>query len=110
VADSFRLDGRVALVTGGNGGIGLALARGLQRAGASVAVTGRNPAKNSRARIELGPDALVLAVDVTNEDAVADAVDQVASVLGRLSVLVNNAGTFRAAQLPIFPCLRGERS
>jgi 2-deoxy-D-gluconate 3-dehydrogenase len=110
VADSFRLDGRVALVTGGNGGIGLALAHGLQRAGASVAVTGRNPAKNSRARIELGPDALVLAVDVTNEDAVADAVDQVASVLGRLSVLVNNAGTFRAAQLPIFPCLRGERS
>jgi 2-dehydro-3-deoxy-D-gluconate 5-dehydrogenase len=103
VADSFRLDGRVALVTGGNGGIGLALARGLQRAGASVAVTGRNPAKNSRARIELGPDALVLAVDVTNEDAVADAVDQVASVLGRLSVLVNNAGAFRGGAITDLP-------
>lgn len=101
MADSFRLDGRVALVTGGNGGIGLALARGLQRAGASVAVTGRNPAKNSRARIELGPDALVLAVDVTDEDAVADAVDQVASVLGRL--LVNNAGTFRGGAITDLP-------
>ncbi|MEI8408110.1 MULTISPECIES: SDR family NAD(P)-dependent oxidoreductase [unclassified Kribbella] len=99
MADSFRLHGRVALVTGGNGGIGLAVARGLRRAGASVAVTGRDSAKNARARNELGSDALVLDVDVSDEDEVADAVDQVASVLGGLTVLVNNAGTFRGGAL-----------
>src|SRR5690606_17130050 len=80
----FQLGGRVALVTGGNGGIGLAIARGLQRAGALVAVTGRNSTKNSRARAELGEGALVLEADVTDERAVAHAIAEVVESFGRL--------------------------
>lgn len=90
--DWFSLAGRVALVTGGNGGIGLAMAAGLARAGARVAVTGRNPGKNDEARTSLGGDHLVLTADVREEDSVAAAVRAVVDRFGRLDVLVNNAG------------------
>jgi 2-dehydro-3-deoxy-D-gluconate 5-dehydrogenase len=90
----FSLVGRVALVTGGNGGLGLAMASGLCRAGARVAVTGRNEAKNDEARRALGPDNLVLTADVTDEASVVSTVDTVVQRLGRLDVLVTNAGSF----------------
>lgn len=92
--DVFSLAGRVALVTGGNGGLGLAMASGLAGAGAWTAVTGRNEAKNDEARRALGPDNLVLTADVTDEASVVTAVDTVVDRLGRLDVLVNNAGSF----------------
>jgi 2-deoxy-D-gluconate 3-dehydrogenase len=91
-----ELDGRVAVVTGGNGGIGLGLAHGLARAGAQVAVAARNAGK-SEAAVEalrqLGSDAFAVAVDVTDEAAVEELVGQVVARCGRLDILVNNAGT-----------------
>ncbi|MCW5660444.1 MAG: glucose 1-dehydrogenase [Burkholderiaceae bacterium] len=91
----FDLKGRVAIVTGGNGGIGLGMARGLARAGARVVVAGRNEQKSSAAVRELkalGSDAFALAIDVTDEAAVQEMVDAAAQRCGRLDILVNNAG------------------
>ena len=91
----FDLKGRVALVTGGNGGIGLGMARGLAEAGAAIAVAGRNTEKSEAAAAELaklGVKTAVLEVDVADEAQCrrwsSDAVD----ALGRLDILVNNAG------------------
>jgi 2-dehydro-3-deoxy-D-gluconate 5-dehydrogenase len=91
----FELQGRVALVTGGNGGIGLAMARGLAQAGASIAVAGRNMAKSQAAAAELGKlgvKAIVLQLDVSQEASCRKAVEDTATALGRLDILVNNAG------------------
>ena len=92
----FDLKGRVAVVTGGNGGIGLGMARGLARAGAQVVVAARDEAKSRAAVDELiahGGAATAIAVDVTSEAAVAAMVDEVIRRCGRLDILVNNAGT-----------------
>ena len=92
----FDLAGRVAVVTGGNGGIGLGMARGLARAGARVVVAGRDQAKSAAAVAELrslGSEALALAADVTDEAAVGGLFDAVHAQCGRLDILVNNAGT-----------------
>ena len=92
----FDLQGKVALVTGGNGGIGLGMAEGLARAGARVVIAARNAEKSAAAvdRLRaLGSDAFALAADVTNEAAVAALFAQLAERCGRLDILVNNAGT-----------------
>ncbi|WP_062478657.1 SDR family NAD(P)-dependent oxidoreductase [Variovorax boronicumulans] len=92
----FDLTGKVALVTGGNGGIGLGMAQGLAKAGARVIVAARN-AQKSAAAVEslkaLGSDSFALALDVTDEASVQKAFDEVAARCGRLDILVNNAGT-----------------
>jgi 2-deoxy-D-gluconate 3-dehydrogenase len=91
----FDLKGRTALVTGGNGGIGLGMARGLAQAGASVAVAGRDEKKNAeavKALEALGVQAVGLAVDVRKEPSCRAMVEQAAEKLGRLDILVNNAG------------------
>jgi 2-deoxy-D-gluconate 3-dehydrogenase len=90
--DLFSLAGRVALVTGGNGGLGRAMALGLRAAGARVAVTGRDARKNAQVAAELGPDGMVLSADVRAEDAVAATIRDVVARLGQLDILVNNAG------------------
>jgi 2-deoxy-D-gluconate 3-dehydrogenase len=91
----FDLRGRVAIVTGGNGGIGLGMARGLAGAGAGVVVAARN-AEKSRAAVEelraLGAEALAVGVDVTDERSVEAMVGTAAAWRGRLDILVNNAG------------------
>jgi 2-deoxy-D-gluconate 3-dehydrogenase len=91
----FDLHGRVALVTGGNGGIGLGMARGLANAGARVVVAARN-AEKSRAAVKelqsLGADALAVDVDVTDERSVDAMVDATVAWHGRLDILINNAG------------------
>lgn len=92
----FDLSGRVAIVTGGNGGIGLGMARGLAEAGARVAVVGRSTDKNADAvaAIEaLGAEAMAVATDVCDADAVAGMVETVAGRWGAVHILVNNAGT-----------------
>ena len=89
----FDLSGKAALVTGGNGGIGLGMAKGLAQAGATVAIAGRDKAKNASAVKELGARALALEADLKDEKACRQVVDEAAKRLGRLDILVNNAGT-----------------
>jgi 2-deoxy-D-gluconate 3-dehydrogenase len=92
----FDLKGRVAIVTGGNGGIGLGMARGLATAGARVVIAGRNAQKSEAAVKDLvgrGGDAHAVTVDVTDQAAVARLVQATLERYGRLDVLVNNAGT-----------------
>jgi 2-deoxy-D-gluconate 3-dehydrogenase len=91
----FDLKGKAAIVTGGNGGIGLGIARGLAEAGADIAVVGRNEAKSKAAAAELaarGVRAIAVVADVTDKAAVASMVERVTRELGRINILVNNAG------------------
>ncbi len=91
----FSLVGRVALVTGGNSGIGLAMARGLREAGAKVAIGGRRAARNAQALADLGGDGTDTAafeLDVTDETSVGATVQGVVARFGRLDILINNAG------------------
>src|SRR5689334_16258230 len=88
----FDLQGRAALVTGGNGGIGLGIAEGLAAAGGKVAIAGRDDQKNRAALKSLGAGAVALIADVTDERACREMVDEAAKRLGRLDILVNNAG------------------
>jgi len=91
----FDLTAKVAVVTGGNGGIGLAMARGLTLAGASVIVVGRDHGKSERAVRELstlGPAAHALEADLSDAGGCREMVAQAAAVHGRLDILVNNAG------------------
>jgi len=89
---AFDLTGKVALVTGGNGGIGLGMAKGLADAGARVMVAGRDADKNRRAVEALGRDTAAVAVDMAEESGCRAAVDAAAEKFGRLDILVNNAG------------------
>ena len=91
----FDLTDKVALVTGGNGGIGLGMARGLASHGASIVVAARNPDKTAKAVRELqglGANASGIAVDVKDEASVKAMVADTVERHGRLDVLVNNAG------------------
>ena len=90
VLDAFRLDGRVAVVTGGNRGIGYALARALTEAGARVAIAARDEQRTAAAAEELG--ALPVQADITEPDDVRVMLDRVTEALGPVDVLVNNAG------------------
>src|SRR6266851_1521556 len=91
----FSLQGRVALITGGNGGLGRAMALAFREAGAQVVVTGRNPEKNKAMGQELGNPDLVLPLDVYDESAVERAIGLVCEKFGPLTILVNNAGQAR---------------
>src|ERR1044071_1672123 len=91
----FDLTGRVAIVTGGNGGIGLGMARGLAAAGAAVTLVGRNAAKSDAAVAELkqaGGKAISVVADVTDKAALDAMIDRVKGEFGRVDILVNNAG------------------
>src|ERR1041384_389743 len=91
----FDLTGRVAVVTGGNGGIGRGIALGLAAAGAKVAVLGRNEEKNQRVLSELkalGNPSIAVKVDVTDRPGLEPALSKVESELGGIDVLINNAG------------------
>lgn len=88
----FDLTGRVALVTGGNGGIGLGMATGLAEAGARVIIAGRDAAKAKAALAGLGPEGAFIAVDIADAASCRAMVEEAARRFGRLDILVNNAG------------------
>ena len=91
----FSLTGKVALITGGNGGIGLGMADGMARAGAHIMIAGRNQEKSAKAAAALAKHGVETAtIDVAVEDAAACAAMVAATVarFGRLDILCNNAG------------------
>jgi NAD(P)-dependent dehydrogenase (short-subunit alcohol dehydrogenase family) len=90
VLDSFRLDGKVAVVTGGNQGLGEAFARGLSEAGARVAIAARDHGKSQSVAAEIG--LLPVRADITDPADVRAMLDEVTQALGPVDVLVNNAG------------------
>ena len=93
--DLFSLAGRVALVTGGNSGIGRALALGLRQTGAKVAIGGRRADRNAAMLAELGGDggnAAAFELDVADEVSVERTLHAVIARFGRIDILVNNAG------------------
>ena len=93
--DLFDLNGKVAVVTGGNGGIGLGMATGLAAAGATVVIAGRNSEKNAAAVAQLlaaGGKAIAIEVDVQLEASCHSLVQQTLATHGRVDILVNNAG------------------
>ena len=91
----FDLTGRVAIVTGGNGGLGLGMALGLAEAGANIVVAARNQEKTAAAVSQIqahGVKAIGMAVDVNLESDLAAMVGQTMEAFGRVDILVNNAG------------------
>ena len=98
----FDLTGKAAVITGGNGGIGLGMAEGLAAAGADIAIWGRNADKNAAALERLkahGTRVEALEVDVADEQAVVDAMAESLSRLGRIDSCIANAGVGRGAPL-----------
>jgi 2-deoxy-D-gluconate 3-dehydrogenase len=94
--DLFSLEGKVAIVTGGNGGIGKGIASGLAKAGAGVVIAARNPEKTDQAVKQItasfGVKVLGIQVDVTRQEQIQGLMDQTLGEFGRIDILVNNAG------------------
>jgi 2-deoxy-D-gluconate 3-dehydrogenase len=88
----FDLTGKVALVTGGNSGIGLGMAKGLAQAGAAVVIAARNAEKAQKALAELGPNAAFVAVEIAEPESCQAMVRETVARFGRLDILVSNAG------------------
>ncbi len=100
MAISFSLEGKTALVTGANTGIGQAIAVALAEAGADVAVAGRSePAETLRAIEDAGRKAVNITADLSSIEPVVRVVDEALTGLGRLDILVNNAGIIRRDDL-----------
>jgi 2-deoxy-D-gluconate 3-dehydrogenase len=106
ILDDFRLDGRVALITGGNRGLGQACAIALAEAGADIALLGRTEPTETTQRIEaLGRKTHYVQCDLATAGptAFAEAVTTVQNALGRLDILVNNAGIIRRTPAEAVP-------
>lgn len=88
----FDLTGKHALVTGATGGIGEAIARGFHKAGATVAISGRNTEKLEALAKDLGDRVHVVPCDLASREDVAKLIDTAMKAMGRIDILVNNAG------------------
>ncbi len=100
--DNFKLNGRIALVTGSSAGIGEALASGLAEAGATVVINGRDASKTARVAAAIRARGLTAATaefDVTDSAAADRAVAHIEAELGPIDILVNNAGIQRRGEL-----------
>lgn len=107
----FDLTGQVALVTGGNSGIGIGMARALTEAGADIAIWGTNPAKNAAAKAELaegGRRVITLECDVSDEAAVERAFADTVSQLGRVDACFANAGVSGRGNIKSFTEMSAE--
>jgi NAD(P)-dependent dehydrogenase (short-subunit alcohol dehydrogenase family) len=100
MAVDVRLDGQVALVTGGGAGIGRATVRAFAELGARVVVAENNPAHVETLRRDLGGGHLVSHTDVTEESAVAALAEQIKTKIGRLDIVVNNVGHYIGPRAP----------
>ncbi len=103
--EAFDLTGKVAVITGGNGGIGLGFARALAAAGADVSVWGTNPEKNAAAEKELqeiNSSASSIQCDVSNEEQVEESMSSVIERYGRIDGCFPNAGIGTQNQKPFF--------
>lgn len=105
----FDLTGRRALITGSSQGIGFALAKGLQAAGAEIILNGRDAEKLAAAAAELGGTVHRLPFDVTDHDGARAAVDGFEADIGAIDILVNNAGMQHRTPLEDFPADAFER-
>jgi len=93
---NFDLNGKVAIITGGNGGIGYAMAKAIGEAGAKIVIAGRNKDKNIKSVNSLKDyniKVISVEVDVDNEESCLKMIYQVMSEFGKIDILVNNAGT-----------------
>ena len=91
----FDLHGKTALITGGNGGIGLGIAKGFAQSGANVAIAGRNTVKTGKVVANLSEQntsAIGIEVDVANEKSVDNMITNTLENFGQIDILVNNAG------------------
>ena len=112
MSNLFSLAGRRALITGSSQGIGLALAKGLAEAGATLVLNGRDTSKLDAAAATLrdaGAGVETLPFDVTDHDAVRDAVDAFEGTAGPIDILINNAGMQHRTELENFPADAFER-
>lgn len=96
MSDRFNLEGKVAIVTGGNGGIGKGIARGLAAAGSDIVIVARDQEKTDAAASEIQADfgvrLLGLQRDLREESQIQDTIEPVVREFGQIDILVNNAG------------------
>src|SRR5215469_11284539 len=96
IPDLFKLNGHVALVVGGNRGLGLSMALALAEAGASVAIAARDEKMNEKAAValrkEYNTDCLTHFCDVTDEKSIQSAVEATLHRFGKIDILINSAG------------------
>lgn len=95
---AFSLAGRVAIVTGGNRGIGLAIAEALGKAGAAIVIAARDADAGEQAAASVGGKAMFISTDVTSQDSCQAMVKGAEERFGRVDILVNNAGIMRASR------------
>jgi NAD(P)-dependent dehydrogenase (short-subunit alcohol dehydrogenase family) len=99
IPDLFSLKNKVALITGGNSGIGHTMALAMRDAGASVVIGGRRADRNAQIVEELGPHSAAFTLDVTNEKSVESAIADIVERFGHLDIVVNNAGLSNRASV-----------